>query len=213
MSKSAITSEHVEAYLGELQPARDEVLLNMEDYAQQHDIPIVGPVAGRLLATIAKIHRSKRILEAGTAIGYSALWFAQATEAWGGRVTTIERDPEMAERARQNLGDAGVIDRVELHVGDALETLERLEGPFDLCFLDQAKEQYRPFLERALAKLGPGGVVLADNVLRKGEVAKRRGGDEMVRSMREFNTFVMEHPELDAVIVPLRDGILVGVRR
>lgn len=214
---SGITHEAVERYLGELQPEREPLFRRLERYAEEHDVPIIGPVAGRFLYVLARIRRAKRILEAGTAIGYSTLWFARATEPWGGRILTLEADPEMAERARKNLAEAGVLDRVEIRLGDALASLRELEreGPFDLVFLDHAKEQYRPFLEEVLPRLEPGGVILADNVLRQGKVAHTPGpeDDEMTRAMREFNAFIMGHPELETVIVPLRDGIAVSVKR
>lgn len=210
---TGITSEQIERYLGNLQPGRDALMRRMEAYAQQHDVPIIGPVAGRFLYTIAKIHRSRSILEAGTAIGYTALWFARATADWGGGITTLEAHPEMAEEARKNLTEAGVIDRVHIVMGDALEALSQVKGTFDLCFIDHEKEQYFPFLERALPKIKSGGVILADNVLRRGQVANEGGGDPTVRAMREFNRFVMDHPELETVIVPLRDGISLSVKK
>lgn len=211
---NGITHEAVERYLGELQPEREPLFRELERYAEAHDVPIIGPVAGRFLYVLARIRRAKNILEAGTAIGYSALWLARATEPWDGRITTLEADPEMAERARRNLQAAGVLDRVEIRVGDALSALDGLAGPFDFVFIDHAKEQYKPFLERVLPRVEPGGVIVADNVLRRGKVAhpSHPEDDEPTRAMREFNAFVMGHPRLETVIVPLRDGLSVSVK-
>ncbi len=212
---NGITAEHVERYLKETQPERDPLLQRLEREAAERDIPIIGPVAGRFLFAIAKLGRARRVLEAGAAIGYSTLWFARATEPWGGSIVTLEADPEMAELARRNLEEAGVLDRVEVRVGDALASLDELHGPFDLVFIDHEKEQYRPFLERVLPKLEPGSVILADNVLRRGRVAQapQPEDDGMVQAMREFNAFVMSHPQLETVIVPLRDGISLSIKR
>ena len=208
-----ITAEYVNDYIAKLQPERNELMRRMESYADEHDVPIIGPVGGQFLYSIAKIHRAERILEAGTAIGYTALWFARATEGWGGRITTLDANPDMAEIARDNWTEAGVADRVEVVVGDALKSLESLDGPFDLCFLDHEKTQYQEFLEQALPKIAPGGVVLADNVLRRGDVASSDGGgDVMVQAMREFNRFMTDHPELESMIVPLRDGIALAIK-
>lgn len=212
---NGITAEHVERYLKETQPERDPLLQRLEREAAERDIPIIGPVAGRFLFAIAKLARAQRVLEAGAAIGYSTLWFARATEPWGGSIVTLEADPEMAELAQRNLEEAGVLDRVEVRVGDALVSLDELHGPFDLVFIDHEKEQYRPFLERVLPKLEPGSVILADNVLRRGRVAQapQPEDDGMVQAMREFNAFVMSHPQLETVIVPLRDGISLSIKR
>lgn len=208
-----ITAQSVDDYIAKLQPERDALMRRMEAYAEEHDVPIIGPVSGRFLYTIAKLHGSSRILEAGTAIGYTSLWFARATEAWDGRITTLDSNPDMAEIARDNLKEAGVSDRVEIVVGDALNALETLDGPFDLCFIDHEKEQYQEFLEVALPKIASGGVILADNVLRHGEVASSDGrGDAMVQAMREFNRFMTDHPELESMIVPLRDGIALAIK-
>lgn len=208
-----ITHEQVERYLEDMAPERDPLLQKLEAYASKHGVPIIGPVAGKFLYTIAKIHRSQRILEAGTAIGYTAIWFARATRGWGGKVVTLEKDQKMADLARRNLAAEGVEDRVEIIVGDALTSLEDLEGPFDLCFLDHSKSQYQPFLKAALPKIVTGGVILADNVLRGGKVADASGGDAMVEAMRTFNDFMNQVPELESTIVPLRDGIAVGIKR
>ena len=208
-----ITAEYVNDYIAKLQPERNELMRRMESYADEHDVPIIGPVGGQFLYSVAKIHRSERILEAGTAIGYTSLWFARATEAWNGHVTTLDKNEAMAEIARDNLNEAGVRDRVDIVVGDAIKSLRTLEGPFDLCFLDHEKEQYQEFLEIALPKIAPGGVILADNVLRRGDVASADGGgDAMVQAMREFNRFMTDHPELESMIVPLRDGIALAIK-
>ncbi len=209
---NGITAEPVERYLKELQPERDVLLARLEHEAQARDIPIIGPVAGRLLYVIAKLRRAKHILEFGTAIGYSALWFARATEPWGGRITTIEIKPEMAAEARRHFEEAGVANRVEILVGDGLSVAKSLEGSYDLCFLDADKQQYKPIIERIWPRITPGGVILADNVLWSGRVAEE-DPDETTQAIREFNRYVMSHPELETVIVPLRDGISLSIKK
>lgn len=207
-----ITYEHVEQYLVEMQEDRDPLMQEMESYAQDHGVPIIGPVAGQFLYAIAKIHRSQRVLEAGTAIGYTAIWFARAIRDWGGTVTTLEKDQDMASLARKNLVREGVEDRVEVVLGDALTSLESLQGPFDLIFLDHAKQQYQPFLSAALPKLVSGGVLLADNVLRGGSVAEEGSKDDMVQAMRSFNEYISQVSSLESMIIPLRDGISLAIK-
>jgi predicted O-methyltransferase YrrM len=209
---SGIIYEHVERYLSDLQPQRDPLLERLEREAEERGIPIIGPLAGRLLYAIAKLHRAKRILEAGTAIGYSTIWLARATAEWGGRITTIEGDPARAEEARRNLKEAEVAERAEVVVGEALEVLDGLEGPFDLCFLDIDKASYLPFTKQVLPKLEPGGVLLADNVLWHGDVARADAQDETTQAIREFNLWVMTHPQLETVIIPLRDGLSLSIK-
>lgn len=207
-----ITYEHVEQYLAEMLKDRDPLMQEMETYAKKHGVPIIGPVAGQFLYTIAKIHRSQRVLEAGTAIGYTAIWFARAIQDWGGTVTTLEKDRDMASLARKYLTREGVQDRVEVVLGDALTSLGSLQGPFDLIFLDHAKQQYQPFLSTALPKLAPGGVLLADNVLRGGRVAEEGTKDGMVQDMRSFNDFISKMSSLESMIIPLRDGISLAIK-
>lgn len=208
-----ITYDKVERYLAEMQGDRDPLMREMESYAETHGIPIIGPVAGQFLYAIAKIQRAKRILEAGTAIGYTALWFLRATKDWGGRVTTLEVNEEMARIARENIAREKAQERVQVVVGDALDSLQDLEGPFDLVFLDHAKEQYQPFLEEAMPKIAPGGVILADNVLRGGKVADGQPGDEMIKAMQSFNHFISRVDALESMIIPLRDGIALAIKR
>jgi len=208
-----ITYQHVEQYLTEMQEDRDPLMQEMESYAKKHGVPIIGPVAGQFLYAIAKIHHSQRVLEAGTAIGYTAIWFARAIRDWGGTVITLEKDRNMAALARKNLAREGVEDRVEVVLGDALTTLDSLQGPFDLIFLDHAKQQYQPFLTAALPKLAPGGVLLADNVLRGGSVAEEGTKDRLVQAMHSFNTFLSEISSLESMIIPLRDGISLAIKQ
>lgn len=207
-----ITHPQVARYLEGLLPEREPLLQELEAYARAHDVPIIGPHGGAFLFAVTRLARARRILEVGTAIGYSGLWFARASAPWQGHITTIELEPETAERARETFRRAGVAARVEVVVGDALEAIEGLAGPFDLVFLDGDKAQYRPLAERLLPRLEPGGALLADNVLWSGRVASPQP-DATTRQLQAFNRFLAEHPQLDTVFVPLRDGISLSLKR
>lgn len=213
----AILRPAQERYLERLQPPRDPLLAEMEAYAAEHDVPISDPEVGRLLELLAAAAAGPgagppspggappRILEVGTAIGYGAVLLARAAPE--ARVVTIDRDPEMLGRARGYLERAGVAERVELVEGEALEALERLEGPFVLAYVDAEKVQYRRYLDRILPKLTVGGMVAFDNLLWKGRVAEPpEDDDEAAEALRAFNGYLMIHPQLRAQILAVGDG-------
>ena len=191
-------------YLDLLLPPSDPLLAEMERVAGERDIPISDPEVGRLLELLARCCRARRVLEIGTAIGYGALCLARgAPEA---AVVSLDRDPEMHAEARRWLQRGAVADRVELLCGDALELLPGLSGPFELAYVDADKRHLRRFLDLLLPKLAVGGLVVVDNLLWKGRVA----GDDMddeTEAIRSFNGYLMMHPQLRSVLLPLGDGV------
>lgn len=216
----AILRAEQERYLERLQPPPDPLLAEMEAFAAEHDVPISDPEVGRLLALLAAaVARPRsaagpppRILEVGTAIGYGVLLLARgAPEA---RITTIDRDPEMLERARGYLARGGVVERVELLQGEALEVIERLDGRFALAYVDAEKAQYRRYLDRILPRLEVGGVVAFDNLLWKGRVAEppEDEDDASADALRAFNGYLMMHPQLRAQVLPIGDGFGIATK-
>ncbi len=211
----AILHPAQERYLERLQPPRDPLLQEMEAYAERHDVPISDPEVGRLLELFARATRARRILEVGTAIGYGALLLARgAPEA---RVVTIDRDPAMHERARGYLERGGVLERVELVAGEALEVLDRLsapaEAPFELAYVDAEKTEYRRYLDRILPRLVVGGLILFDNLLWKGWVADPPDEeDEAAEALRAFNGYLMIHPQLRSQVLPIGDGLGIATK-
>lgn len=195
-----------EEYLGRLLPPRDPLLREMEARAAADDVPISDPEVGRLLTLLARSLGCRRILEIGTAIGYGALCLARgAAEA---RIVSIDLDPERLATARGYLEKGGVADRVELVQGAALEVLHRLQGPFDLAYVDAVKTEYRRYLDLLLPKLRVGGMVVCDNLLWGGKVASYDDEEgEEARALRSFNGYLMIHPQLEAVVLPLGDGV------
>ena len=154
----------------------------------------ITPDTGRLLWILVRALRATRILEVGTSNAYSTIWLADAARATGGRVVTLERDPNKVRLARENLGRAGVAAWVEVREGPAAETLAALPGPFDLVFLDADRASYRTYLELAVPRLVPGGLLVADNV-----VSHRS-------ELEDFLTRVKAHPGLMSVTVPVGKG-------
>ena len=197
----------LEAYMDGLLPERDAVLAEMERYAKKHDVPIIGPACGRLLYLLTQISGAKRIFEMGSAIGYSTLWFARAAGP-GSQIFYTDGDSANAVRARRNLERAGVLDRVKILTGDAVELLDTVPGEFDIILIDVYKHQYPAAGKKAVARLKSGGLLITDNVLWSGKVAKP-AKDRDTRSILEFNKMVYASKELFPVIVPLRDGVSV----
>jgi predicted O-methyltransferase YrrM len=206
------------AYLERLLPPRDPLRREMEERAAREDIPISDPEVGRLLEILARGCGARRILEIGTAIGYGTLCLARGAPQ--ARVLTIDQDPERLAAARGYLERAGVAERVELLLGAALEVLPRLEGPFELAYLDAVKSEYRRCLDLVLPRLAVGGLVVLDNLLWKGWIAEPPQGaqgaatpeDEATRALGAFNPYFMSHPQLRALILPLGDGVGLGVK-
>jgi predicted O-methyltransferase YrrM len=204
---SSILRAGQESYLERLLPPRDALLREMEELARTEAIPITDPEVGRLLSVLARGSGARSILEVGTAIGYGTVWLARgAPEA---RVATIDVDPRQLDRARSFLERAGALDRVELIAGAALDVLPRLQGPYDLIFIDAVKEEYRRYLDLSLPKLRVGGMLIFDNLLWAGHVAEPPEGEEDSRAdaLRAFNGYLMMHPQLSAVLLPLGDGV------
>lgn len=200
-------SAPIEKYLYDILPKRDPILAEMERYARQHDVPIIGPAVGRLIYMLAQVSGARRIFEMGSAIGYSTIWLARAAGP-DAEIYYTDGDSENAIRARGYFQRAGVSERVQIQTGDALDLIDGHAGEFDLIFIDVNKDQYPAALRKALPRLRSKGLLVTDNVLWYGRVA-RRGKDARTRGVQEFNHMVYSSSELFPVIVPLRDGVAV----
>ena len=212
----ALVHPKVERYLASLLPPRDRVRREMEARARREGIPIVGPVVGRLLFQLALIARARRVMELGSAIGYSTLWWARAVGA-GGRVWYTDGDPANARDARGYLKRAGVLGRVEIMTGDALACMARVPGKFDIVFCDIDKPGYPGAFEAAMGRLVPGGLLVADNTLWKGRVTRGPASarcDPATAAVQEFNRRAYRTDRRAfATVLPVRDGVTVVVRR
>ena len=202
-----IIEKKIEKYLDDLLPKRDAVLAEMERYARQHDVPIIGPACGRLLYLMAQASGARRIFEMGSAIGYSTLWFARAAGP-GAEVYYTDGDPANAERARGHFERADVQDRIRILTGDAVDLIDTTSGEFDIILIDIDKHQYLEALRKAVPRLRHGGLLITDNVLWSGRVTAK-AKDAATRAIQQFNKQVYSSPELFPVIVPLRDGVAV----
>jgi len=207
--RSGYIQDDVEDYIYKLLPGRDPVVKEMEDYAEEHRIPIIGPAVGRLLSLLVQVAAAQRVFEMGSAIGYSTVWLARAAGAQG-KVFYSDGDPEKAKRAEVYFRMAGVAKRIEVLVGDALALLKSTPGKFDLIFIDVDKQQYPAALHSALPKLERGGLIVADNTLWSGKAARPAAVDDKdTKGIQEFNRLVYSSKELYPVLIPLRDGVTV----
>jgi caffeoyl-CoA O-methyltransferase len=208
-----IIAPDVEKYIYSVLPKRDPVLSEMERYAKRHDVPIVGPAVGRLLAQLVELIGAKRIFELGSAIGYSTLWMARAAGS-DGAIHYTDGNPANAQRAEEYLKRANVLDRVQIHVGDALTALDATTGEFDLIFNDVDKDGYPEVFRKAVSRIRNGGLFITDNTLWSGRVARKaKSSDRNTRAIQQFNRLCYASPDLFPVLVPLRDGVLVCRKR
>jgi len=212
-----IVPDAIERYLASLNRGGDRVLDEIARGNESRGLPLVDAEVGALLRVLATALDASRILEIGTAIGYSGIWLAGALPP-GGMLITMEMNEERANEAREHFARAGVADRVPVVVGDAQLKLAKVSGPFDLIFQDGDKNLYTPLLDRLVALLRPGGLLITDNVLWDGEVAPGFTATPhrdvaTTRAIVEYNERVASHPQLLTAIVPLRDGVSISVKR
>jgi predicted O-methyltransferase YrrM len=212
-----IVPDAVERYLGALNRLPDSVLREIAEDGARQDLPLVDAEVGALLRVLALSIGASRVLEIGTAIGYSGIWLAGALPA-GGMLLTMEMNQDRARIARANFSRAGLADRATVIVGDAQRTVAKVSGPFDLIFQDGDKRLYVPMLDRLADLLRPGGLLVTDNVLWDGEVvpgfvAEPKRDPEDTRAIADYNDRLNAHPRLMTATVPLRDGVAISVKR
>jgi predicted O-methyltransferase YrrM len=212
----------IDAYLQRLAASDDPVLVEMERLAADESFPIVGPQVGRLFVVLARLGGARRVLELGSGFGYSAYWWALALGP-AGRVVACEASPERAERGREFLARGGLLERVEIVVGDALQIAARhgkeiaggggTEGRFDVVFNDVDKKDYPRVLPLAEATLRPGGLFVSDNMLWSGRVVEPGTPSPSTRGVQELTERLHASPRFETTLVPLRDGVTVSVFR
>ncbi|MBZ5689004.1 MAG: O-methyltransferase [Acidobacteriia bacterium] len=206
------TAGPVDDYLYSMLPKRDDVLAEMEEYATEHNVPIVGPAVARVLQQLALMISARSVFELGSAIGYSTIWWAQAVGE-NGRVIYTDGDSKNAERARGYFARAGVSDRITLHTGDALEVLSEQKQEFDIIFNDVDKDDYPRVLRLVAPRLRKGGLFITDNVLWSGRVAEKNPTDSRTKAIVEFNRKLHDSKDFYTTILPIRDGLAVALKK
>ncbi len=212
-----IVNERIVSYIHSLERSNGKVCDEIEEFAHQTNVPIIRKEMESFLRVLIEIKKPKRILELGTAIGYSAILMAN-TMSEDCRITTIENYDKRIPIARDNFKRAGVEEKVELLEGDALEILQKINEPYDFVFMDAAKAQYLVYLKEIMRLLPVGGILIADNVLQDGELVESRYAVErrnrtIHSRMREYLYEVKNMKELETTIIPIGDGITLSVRK
>ena len=213
--KDAIVYPYITEYLRKEIPEHTGILKELREYAAIHSVPIVQPETAQLLSVLCAMKRPLRILEVGCAIGYSAILMAEFLQE-GGTITTLEWDADTAEIARENIKKSGLSDVINVICNDAKEVIPTLTAQYDIIFLDGPKAHYIYMLNDCIRLLKKGGILIADNVLYKGMTADDehviRRKITIVKRLRHFISAQMQRNELKTVLLPLGDGVTVGVK-
>jgi predicted O-methyltransferase YrrM len=213
---SGITYDYMEEYIRGLIPERKGILKEIEEFARENGVPIVQKESGRFLEFMVSMKKPFKILELGTAIGFSSILMYEAAGT-NPNIVTIERDEKMIELARLNLKKFNLEDKIEIKEGDCLEVLEALDETFDLIFMDAGKGHYNHFLPHCLRLLEKDGIIVADNVLFRGMVASddlvKRRKITIVKRMRTYLDMVSRDNDLITSVIPIGDGIATTRRR
>ena len=172
---------------------------------------MVGRIEGQFLATLVRLRGARRILELGTFTGYSSISMASALPP-DGSIITCDVDPKATAIARRYMDESGYGDRIEIRLGPALESIETLEGPFDLVFIDADKPNYKAYYEAVLPLLAENGLVIADNVLWSGRVVED-DGDESTLAIKDFNKHISNDQRVVSVMLTVRDGMTLIRKR
>src|SRR5262245_54355392 len=206
-----IVPDAIEGYLANLNRGVDPILEEIARKGADRKLPLVDAEVGMLLNVLATAIGANKILEIGTAVGYSGIWLARALST-DGMLLTMEMDPERGREAQENFRLAGLASRASVIMGDAQRMIAKVAGPFDLIFQDGDKKLYVPMLDRLVALLRPGGLLVTDNVLWDGKVVLAER-DETTRAIADYNERLAAHPALLTTIVPMRDGVSISVKR
>ncbi len=211
-----ITDERVVSFIHSFHREEEALIRQLEADAIEAGVPIVRRETRELLKVIEIIRKPKRLLEVGTAVGFSAIYMSRYLPE-DGTITTIENYPPRIEKAKANFASAGLTDRITLLEGDAARYLKDLQEPFDMIFMDAAKGQYIHFLPDVLRLLAKDGVLISDNVLQDGDVLESRYAvakrSRTIHSrMREYLYAITHHPELETALIPIGDGVAVSTR-
>jgi caffeoyl-CoA O-methyltransferase len=207
-----IVNPLVEEYIDRLQNHRSEVFRQMEQRARQSGFPIIGPQVGALLALLVRLSDARSILELGSGFGYSALWFAEALPEEG-TVTCTDHSSAHKNQAEQYFRQAGQSGKLRFLVGDSLGILEQLPGTYDIILNDIDKQDYPRTLSLVLPHLRRNGLFITDNTLWSGSVVREGSTSASTRAVQRFNEMVVASEQMAAVLLPIRDGLTVALKR
>ena len=214
--KGTPITEQLYDYIVENFAPEDDLLRSLPAEAEKRGVPLIhiSPEQGKFLQVLMRAIGAKKVLEIGSLFGYSAVWLARALPA-DGKLLALEVHPLHAQVTRENVARAGLSNKVEVREGNALELLASLdrEGPFDFAFIDADKPGYVSYLEHALRLVRPGGIIVGDNASAQGNVWKvdETPDDEYIHAIHAFNHRMATDPRLMSILVPIADGMCMGV--
>lgn len=196
----------------------DPILEQIEQKALNDHIPIIDRSSIHLIRSyVLAMQNVTRILEIGTAVGYSTIWLAEAAEQ--AHVDSIERDEGRVNEARENVNKKNIASRISIYIGDALELLPAWQGVYDVIFIDAAKGQYQRFFELCMPLLRQGGVIISDNVFFKGYVCQDSNDEvpkkwkAIVKKIRKYNELLRDHPQFETTFVSVGDGLAFSIKK
>jgi len=212
-----IVDERMVTYIHSLESSESDIIEAIEQEALDTFVPIIRKETQSFLKTLLMISKPLRILEVGTAVGFSAIVMSEYMPE-NGHITTIENYEKRIPIARENFKRAGKEDKITLIQGDALEVMKELDGPYDFIFMDAAKGQYIHYLPEALRLLTKGGILMSDNVLQDGDIIESRFAVErrnrtIHSRMREYLYVLKHHEQLQTSILPLGDGVALSIKK
>lgn len=204
----------IQQYLTSLVPPRPAEMQRMEAYAEQTEFPIIGAAAGYACYQVARMIGARSIFEMGSGYGYSTAWFARAVqENGGGLVHHTVWDEKLSTMAREHLANLGYAGLMQYHVAEAVETLRKTDGPFDLIFNDIDKEAYPTSLPLIKEKLRSGGVLIIDNLLWHARIFDEADQSKNTAAIRQFTRDITTDPDWIVNLIPVRDGVLVAYKQ
>ena len=215
MFDDSVATEQITDYLRSLIKENTGILKELEEKALKEYIPIISPEVAQLIRLLCEMTGAEKLLEIGSAIGYSSILFAGFSDDM--KITTIEMDEERASEAEKNISRAGMDKKITLLKGNALEVMDQIAESFDIVFVDAAKGQYNNFLPKCLKLLKKGGLLISDNILYRGTVAETgfipRKHRTIIVNMKEYLKRLSEDENLTTSIIPIGDGVAVSLKK
>lgn len=212
----------MQEYLASLVPPREPEMREMEEYAEKHHFPIIGPACGYYCYQLARMIQARSVFEMGSGYGYSTAWFAKAVKETcaeqgrsdgGGVVHHTVWDADLSKRAAGHLSRLGYGDLIQYHVAEAVETLRQTQGAFDIIFNDIDKEAYPDSLPVIKEKLRRGGILIIDNMLWHGQVLDATDREKSTEAIRRFTRDITTDPDWIVSLAPVRDGMMVAYKK
>lgn len=208
----SIFKQLVQDYINQISPEEDDVLRKIKSQIIENKFPTLSSTEGKFLQMMTRLSGGNRVLELGSGYGYSTVWLSRGL-AFGGKLTSFEYNEDVASAAKKNIAEADFSDNVDIVAGKSSEYLKLMEPGFDLIFMDEYKDYYVPDLIDCVPLLRDGGIFLAHNAFEGGWVSGKVEDDLTSDKLRAFHKAVLNHPELDSIIIPIGEGFAFGVKK